>query len=70
MKHKSDGAINCDRSTRYSHQRIDKGTRGRGNKRESRDHLDYSIVEIGWNTEKGPGDWRRLPVTQTPVKKY
>ena len=28
---------------------------------------NYSIIEIGQNTEKSPGDLRRLAVTQTPV---
>ena len=32
--------------------------------------LEISIVEIGQNTEKSPGDLRRLPVTQTPVKDH
>ena len=27
------------------------------------DHLKYSIVKIGQNTEKSPGDLRRLAVT-------
>ena len=31
------------------------------------DHLNYSIVEIGQDTEKSPGDLRRLVVTQKPV---
>ena len=31
---------------------------------------NYSIVEIGQNTEKSPGDLRRLTVSQTPVKSY
>ena len=35
------------------------------NKRTSGDHPNYSIVEIGQNTEKSPGDLRRLAVTQT-----
>ena len=35
----------------------------------SRIHPNYSIVEIGQNTRKFPGDLRRLTVTQTPVKK-
>ncbi len=39
-----------------------------GNGRTSRDHSDKSIVKIGQNTEKSPGDLRRLAVTQTPVK--
>ena len=29
--------------------------------------LEY-IIEIDQNTEKSPGDLRRLAVTQTPVK--
>ena len=29
-----------------------------------------SIVEIGQNTEKSPGDLRRLAVTQTPVENH
>ena len=32
------------------------------------DHPNYSIIENGQNTEKSPGDLRRLTVTQTPVK--
>ena len=31
-----------------------------------RDHPDYSITKIGHNTEKSPGDLRRLAVTQKP----
>ena len=34
----------------------------------SENHRDYSIVEIGQNTEKSPGDLRRFFDTQTPVK--
>ena len=34
------------------------------NERTSGDHPNYSIVEIGQNTEKSPGDLRRLAVTQ------
>ncbi len=34
------------------------------------DHLNYSIIEIGQNTEKSPGDFRRLAVTQTPVNDH
>ena len=33
-----------------------------------KDHTNYSIVEIGRNTEKSPGDMRRLAVTETLVK--
>ena len=37
------------------------------NKRTSRDHPKYCIIEIGQNTEKNSGDLRRLASTQTPV---
>ena len=30
-------------------------------------HLNYNIVDIFQNTEKSPGDLRKLAVTQTPV---
>ena len=53
-----------------NHQRIGKGTGRLRNKRVSGDHLHYSIVEIGQNTEKSPGDLRRLAVTQTPVENH
>ena len=45
----------------YSHQSISKGTWGLGNKRKSEGHLNY-IIEIGQNTEKSPGNLRRLAV--------
>ena len=32
------------------------------------DHPNYNIIEIGQNTEKSPGDLRRLAVTRTPLK--
>ena len=38
-----------------------------GNKRTSRDHPDYSIIKIGQNTEKSPGDLRRLAITQNKI---
>ena len=34
----------------------------------SGDHPNNSIIENGQNTEKSPGDLRRLAVTQSPVK--
>ena len=46
------------------------GTGSLGDKRMRGDHSDYSIIEIGQNTEKSLGDLRRLVVTQTPVKDY
>ena len=51
-------------------QKIGKGIGGLGNKRTSRDHSDYSITKICQNTEKSPGDLRRLAVSQTPVRNH
>ena len=42
----------CNRCVRYSHQRIDKGTRTLENKKTSGNHPNASIVEIGQDTEK------------------
>ena len=51
----------------YSHRRVGTGIGGLGNKMTNEDHPNYCIIEIGKNTEKSPGDMRRLGVTQTPV---
>ena len=44
--------------------------KGLGIRRTSRDPPNYYIIENGQNTEKSPGDLRRLAVTQTPVKDH
>ena len=54
----------------YSNQRIIKGTEELGLRSTSGDHPNYNIIENGQNTEKSPGDLRKLAVTQTPVKDY
>ena len=46
------------------------GTVTKGNKTTSGDHSYNSIVDIGQNTEKSPGNLRRLIVTQTSVESY
>ena len=46
-----------------------KGTGKMGNRMTNRDYPDYSIVEIGQNTEKSPGA-SGLVVTQTPGKDH
>ena len=43
---------------------------GLGNKRMCGEHPNYSIIGIGQNTEKSPGDLRKLAVTQTPVRNH
>ena len=68
MEHEKDGDTNSNWFSWYSHQRINKGTGGLGNKRTSGDHQDYSIAEIGQITEESPGKLMRLAVTLTPVK--
>ena len=57
MEHESNGNSNCGRC-------ISKGAGRLANKRTSKDHPEYNI-KIGQNTEKSPGDLRRLSVTQT-----
>ena len=49
---------------------VTKGTGGLGSWRTSGDYPNYYIIENGQNTEKSPGDLRRLAVTQTPVKDH
>ena len=69
MALESDGDANCNQCTRDSHQRIGKGTGGRGNRKISGNHPNYCIVEIGKNTKESPGDLRRLAVTQARKEK-
>ena len=67
MEPESDDYTNCNWYSGYSHERIVTRT---GNNGMGGDHPNYSIVEIGQNTEKSPGDLRRLAVTQTPVENH
>ena len=50
------GVLSC-------HQRIGSETGRLGNKRTSGGHPSYSIIKIGQNNEKSPGDSRKLAVT-------
>ena len=61
---------NCDWCFWHSDWSIIKGPGGFGSWRMSGNHPNDSIIEDVQNTEKSPGDLRRLPVTQTPVKNY
>ena len=40
------------------------------NKRKSGDHRNYSIIKIGQNTEKIPGDLRRIAITQSLLENH
>ena len=68
MEHASDNYTNCNWYFWNSNKRITKGTGGLVSWRMSGDHPNYYIIENGQNTEKSPGDLRRLAITQTPVK--
>ena len=50
--------------------RITKETGGLGSWRTRGNHPNFYIIENGHNTEKSPGDLRRLAVTQTQVKDH
>ena len=64
METESDGDSNCKWCAWHSHQRIGIGTRGVENKKMSENHPNYRIIKIDQNTEKSPGDSRRLPVVR------
>ena len=70
MEHESDSDTNCYWCARHSHQRIGTGTGGLANKRMRGNHSNYSIIQIGQNTEKSLGDLRRLAVTQIPTRNH
>ena len=69
MEHEGDGDTNCKWCARNNPQWIGALTGRLGNKRTSANYLNDGI-KIGRNTEKSPGDLRRLAVTQTPVKDH
>ena len=61
MEHEGD--TNCNRWDSNDSQWLVKGAGSVGNWRTWRDDLNYCIVKICKNTEKSPGDLRRLAVT-------
>ena len=70
MAYEIDSDTNCIQCGWYCHLKIGKGIGGLINKRMNGDYLNYSIIKIGQNTKKNPGDLRRLAVTQTPVEDH
>ena len=70
VKHEGDVYTNCNRCSWYCNHRINRGTGGLGNERTNANHPNYCVIEICLNTEKSPGDFTRLAVTQTPVKDH
>ena len=69
-EHKGDNYTNRYWCSLYNHQKIIKGIGGLGGRRTSEGHPNYNIIEDGQNTEKSPGDLRRLADTQTLVKNH
>ena len=70
MEHKNDIDTRCNRETRYSHQNINNGTTGFGNWWTYEDYPNYIMIEISENTEKSPGNLKRLAVTKIRVEDY
>ena len=70
MEHEGDGDANRSWCAWNSPQKFGKKPGGFRNQRKNRDHTDHSIAKIGRNTEKSPGDLKRLAVTQILVKYY
>ena len=68
MKHEGDGYVNCNWCTWNNPQKIDNRIRRLKNQKTKRDYQDYCISKIRQNTEKNPGDLRRLALTQTTAK--
>ena len=68
MEHEGDGNTNCNWCTRHNHKMIGEETRRLGNWKTSGDLPNYSIIKIDQNTEKSPGDLKRLAVNQFPLE--
>ena len=59
MEHEGDSDTNYSWHTRNGHQRKTEEIK---NQRKNQNPSDYSIIEIGLNTKKGPEDLRILDV--------
>ena len=70
MEPEVDGDTNCNWCASNSSQKLGKEAGKVGNWRTSQDHPNYWIDKIGQNTEKSPGDLKRLAVIQTLVKDH
>ena len=69
-KHELDDYTNCNWCSWYCHQRVGTRAGGLGNNETDEDCPNYSIVEIGQNTEKSLGELGKLAVTQTSVENH
>ena len=66
VEHEGDNDTDCSCCPWNGPKSSGKETEKTGDQRKSRN----SIVKIGQNIKKSLGDFRRLTVTQTPVKNY
>ena len=69
-EHESDSSNNWNLRAWYSHQRISTWNGELENKRKSADHPNYSVIEVGQNTEKSPGNLWRLAVNETLLENH
>ena len=70
MKHEGGCETNCSCCVRNNPQGLRKWAGMVENQKISRDHSNNSIVKIGQNTQKSPGDLRRFVVSQNPIKDH
>ena len=67
MEHETDVDSDCNRCTWNKRLGISKETERLWNKRTNGYHRGNCFIKIDQNTEKSPGNLRRLAVTQTQV---
>ena len=67
MEHEGDSDTNCNWCTWNNLQKFDREIRRLRNQRSSRERLNNSIIKIGQNTEKNPGDLRSLKLQRKPI---
>ena len=65
VEHKRNSDTNSNWCTWNGPERFGKGAGSVENRKTSRDHPNYDRVNTGQNTEKSPGDLRRLAATKT-----
>ena len=70
IDHENDDVTNFYLSAWNEPQKFGKGIQRIVNQKTNQDHPDYNIVEIGQNSEKTPGNLRRLTVTPSSVKNH
>ena len=66
--YESDSNTNCNLRTCNDLQRLRKRIGKVGDRGKNKDYPDYSIVNIGKNTQKSPGDPERATDTQISIK--